>query len=295
MKFLRIKPLPILLLLISFFTACEKEYSFEGGAPVSVGTNSGTASFTFTNTNGNCTNAIINGTYTQNTPLNSSNTVVISVNVITAGSYTISTATINGITFSATGNFVNTGSQTINLIGSGTPSNAGASTYIAGASGCSFSILTTAASGGGTGGGGGGSTTSFLTCKIDGISKTFNTDLTAVNSGLGLTITGDLDNTATSPSLIVGAINATGSIVTGTYGPLSLTNLTKTASGNYDDGVATTSWAIAPLSTSNPFTVIITSISATSVEGTFSGNLFSDNGLGSNAKTFTEGSFKVNF
>jgi hypothetical protein len=296
MKFLRIKPLAILLLLITFFTACEKEYSYEGGAPVSVGTNTGTASFTFTNTNGNCTNAVINGTYTQNTPLNSSNSVVISVNVTTAGTYTINTATINGITFSATGNFANTGSQTIRLIGSGIPSGAGANTFIAGATGCSFSILTTAASGGGTGGGGGTNPTTFITCKIDGVSKAFNTNITGTNAAIiGLNISGDIDATSSPASISISALNTAGSVAPGTYGPISLSNIIRIGGGTFDDGVTATGWSEPLIAGANPFTVVISSLSATSVEGTFSGNLYSEDGLGTNVKTVTEGAFKVNF
>lgn len=70
----------------------------------------------------NCTNAGPQGTYTQGTSLNSSNTYTIDVNITQAGPYTILATTGNGYSFSKSGTFTSTGTQTVVLEGQGTPS-----------------------------------------------------------------------------------------------------------------------------------------------------------------------------
>lgn len=74
---------------------------------------------------GNCTGAVVNGTYTTGTALTAQNNVVLNVNVTAPGQYNISTTTVNGISFSASGTFNITGQQQINLLGTGTPLAAG--------------------------------------------------------------------------------------------------------------------------------------------------------------------------
>jgi hypothetical protein len=98
----------------------------------------------------NCTGAVANGTYNAGTALTAANTVTLNVVVATPGSYSITTGTQNGISFSATGTFVAPGAQTVTLVGTGTPTAAGASNYSAagGTAACTFSV---------TAGGGGGS------------------------------------------------------------------------------------------------------------------------------------------
>jgi hypothetical protein len=80
------------------------------------------AVYTLEITAGNCTGAVINGSYAKTIPLNFTNTVIIKVNVTAVGSYTI-TATANGMTFSASSTFTVTGVQNVTLLGSGTPVN----------------------------------------------------------------------------------------------------------------------------------------------------------------------------
>jgi hypothetical protein len=83
------------------------------------------ATFALSGSPGNCTAAVINGTYTAGTALTASNTAVINVNVTSPGIYTIATTTVNGISFSASGTFNITGPQQVTLIGTGTPAMAG--------------------------------------------------------------------------------------------------------------------------------------------------------------------------
>lgn len=109
----------------------------------------GPAVFTLAGAPGNCTTPTINGNYILNTPLNSSNTVVLNVTVTTAGTYNLTTTAVNGMTFSGTGTLA-AGPQTITLTGTGTPTTAGANSIAvtAGGSTCNFTInVTSGASG----------------------------------------------------------------------------------------------------------------------------------------------------
>jgi len=67
----------------------------------------------------------VSGNYVTNTPLSSSNTVLMSVFVTAKGYFTIATATVNGMTFAYSGEFTILGAQKIILQGSGTPAAKG--------------------------------------------------------------------------------------------------------------------------------------------------------------------------
>jgi hypothetical protein len=125
----------IALLLALFFSSCEKDYSFEGG-----GVPIGVASYTFNGGSNTCTGAVINGTFTQGTPVSSANTVTLNINVDSTGTYSISTPSVDGIIFRTAGIFTATGSQTVILTASGTPAAAGDFNFTAGTAGCSFSV-----------------------------------------------------------------------------------------------------------------------------------------------------------
>ncbi|HEV7781685.1 MAG TPA: hypothetical protein VGO58_10500 [Chitinophagaceae bacterium] len=74
-----------------------------------------------------CAGADVNGTYTENVPLDGTNTIVLDVlTVTTPGAYSI-TASINGMTFSGSGTLT-TAPATITLTGTGTPSATAAPT-----------------------------------------------------------------------------------------------------------------------------------------------------------------------
>lgn len=90
---------------------------------------------------GNCTGVIV-GTYTEGTPLNTSNSAIADVTVNQPGSYIIYTDTVNGVYFRATGNFTNLGPQTVDLFGFGTPLAPGSFTFQmrGGTSNCSFQL-----------------------------------------------------------------------------------------------------------------------------------------------------------
>ncbi len=106
------------------------------------GGSSGTAVYSFTGSPGGCTNAVIQGTYTENVALTGLNKVTISVNVTTIGTYSISTTTANGFAFTGLGNFTTTGPQTLDLSASGLPIAAGTFTFVLnnGSTTCSFNV-----------------------------------------------------------------------------------------------------------------------------------------------------------
>lgn len=137
---MKIKLLLFFLILTSFgiLPSCEKEYSSEND--YFPGTNSGVAIFTYSDSSGNCANAVINGTYKAGVATTESNTVNLKVSVSTIGTYAVSTETVNGIIFSGSGTFTSTGVQTIILFANGTPTIAGTYVYGLKSNGCFFSI-----------------------------------------------------------------------------------------------------------------------------------------------------------
>ena len=110
----------LLFVAISFFfVSCTKEYSVENATI--AGISGGTAVYTISGSDGNCTSPVINGTYTKDNAMQSDNTVLLEVNVTTPGTYVIVTNIANGVQFTAGGNFTVTGLQTIKLKANGIP------------------------------------------------------------------------------------------------------------------------------------------------------------------------------
>ena len=110
--------------------------------PAISGSTSPAAIYTLSGSASNCTNAVVQGSYTAGTALNATNTVNIEVNVTRIGTYVISTLQTNGMTFLANGRFNATGIQSIILRGSGTPSTPGATAIpvSAGGTSCAFTV-----------------------------------------------------------------------------------------------------------------------------------------------------------
>jgi hypothetical protein len=100
------------------------------------------ASFNLSGSPGNCTGALVNGTYIVGAVLGPLNGVLINVNVLSAGNYSIATTAVNGISFSSTGTFNITGLQQVILNGTGTPSAAGVFNYplTGGGNTCTFAV-----------------------------------------------------------------------------------------------------------------------------------------------------------
>ena len=267
-------------------TGCSFPVTFttSGGG----GSGSGTAVFTFNGAPGYCTTATVSGVYTAGTALGAGNTVVIAVNVTTAGSYTISTGAANGISFSGSG-VLALGAQTITLTGSGTPVAAGTNNFTPGTNGCAFPVTTVAGSGGGGG--------NFLKCTIGGVATQFNTNLTGTNNytppGAGTILLDGLVNSTGQDELQIGFVNISGAVTVGTYPNFTVTNFLKTILVIYTDNSGN-QWQTSG-SVNNTFTGTISSLSATSVQGTFSGTLYNNSGAGPGTKVITNGSFSVTF
>jgi hypothetical protein len=100
------------------------------------------AVYTLETTAGNCSGAVVGGSYATTNPLNFTNTVKISVNVTAIGTYNISTTTTNGMTFSGIGSFTTTGVQLVTLAGTGTPVTNGNTTIplTVGTTTCNFVV-----------------------------------------------------------------------------------------------------------------------------------------------------------
>ena len=274
---------------------CNFDITFEKAAPPAV--------FTFAGAPSACTLPVVNGTYTANTPVSTSNTVVVKVNVTTAGSYNIVTNIVNGLSFSASGVFTSMGTDIpVTLNAAGTPLAAGTTTLqFDAAATCSFDIPVKAAT----------VATGIFSCKIDGVATTFTEQAAAGNkdplAGTPyLALDGYKDSNHDQQLEIYVSKGDQTAVGTGTYDekhfvPTSATDLGYRIEIDLhliNPDLSTTIWNTAsnfpPLITNNPaFTVIVTSVTATRVKGTFSGKL-TNTLQGSTAfKTITEGVFDL--
>ncbi len=229
-----------------------------------------------------CVSATIAGVYTQGIDLNSTNTVSIPVNVTTAGSYTINTTSTNGCIFSGSGTLA-LGAQTIVLTGAGTPLSFGSVSFPVnfGTNSCSFSITFIP---------GTPPPSEYLRCKMDGVLKTFNAGIDGDNSPGLLPNSVAVSGNATSGSTeyLDITVNSITPITIGAYlHPFGV----KFSTSYYQDPSAS-GWQ--PADNSSPaFSVIVTSITATRITGTFSGQYKDQNGTGTNTKLITNGEFSV--
>lgn len=246
------------------------------------------AVFTLSGSPGACAPITVNGSYFAGTALNATNTAIVQVNVTTAGTYTLSTNTVNGITFSASGLFTATGLQNVTLTGSGTPATATATTLTpqAGTSSCTFPVNVTSG------------TPSVFQCKIDGVLNVFTDqaegsyfvpgDLMIYGGKLYASFPDemflDIDRSSVSTTVNTGTyVNTLAGSTAGGY----------ILSADYTDGTNAI-WSPASIfSTPDPFTITITTLTATRVVGTFSGTVRSSSGSGASTKTITEGVFNL--
>lgn len=254
---------------------------------------SGPSTYTFSGGSGNCTGAVLSGTYTASTSLTSANTATIQVNVTTPGAYSISTNTANGISFSASGTFTTTGLQNVILTGSGTPTAEGSNTFTLNSNGCSFSVTVAAAPAG----------AAIYKCKINGTLIDFSeqanatTKNTAVNPVTSLLNVIGVNTASTSQQFSINIMKANGSDITpGTYNEKGFTG---TSSGYYigviysKDVIELYQTISNAAGTTNPsFSIVVTSVTSTRAKGTFSGKLAATGG-GTATVTVTEGVFDV--
>lgn len=296
-----------LFVIIFFLFSCEKEYSSENNIGTSA--SSGTSSFTFVGANSTCISPVINSFYTVRTPTNINNTVQLNVKVSVKGTYAISTPTINGISFTANGTFNNLGIQPIVFKAKGTPVVRGKFPYSPGSNGCSFSITIND-----TGSSNPAqppppvssnpATDGILSCKIDGVVNSFNFNAVAKVSTQGfayLNIGGyqNAGNNTNIPQFqIYITKNDNTNITAGSYDEKSFLSATgynieidyQLVNANQSLTIFNTSSNILPPA-HPPFTIIITSITASRVKGTFSGQLSNTMQGITITKIITEGIF----
>ena len=140
-----------------------------------------------------------------------------------------------------------------------------------------------------------GSSPSTISADVNGTPETFNTNAAAVSLISGgfnnLTVSGFSGAASSSDEIdvTVGGANAIG---TGTFvfnptdGSDGAVMLLKLAGG--------ASFRVNPAA-SKPLSVTISSITASTVQGTFSGSLYSINGTDTTFKTVTNGQFSANY
>lgn len=264
---------------IGIASACKFSVVFTAAAAPAV--------FTLQGAPGACTGATVAGTFTAGTALTAANTVTVNANVSTIGSYSLTANTVNGMTFTATGVFTGTGNQPIVLRATGnTPVAAGSNSFTIGVTGCTFSVTVVAA----------GSSNIFQ-CKIDGVLNTFLDFAEGSYFVPGdLLISGDNQVLGTDFLLSINKSSSGGTVTAGTYLNTLAASLAGgyLINGNFGDA-ANVVWAPKGFlfGTPDPFTIIVTSITATRVIGTFSGTIRDNFGSGTNTKTVTEGVFNL--
>jgi hypothetical protein len=135
-----------------------------------------------------------------------------------------------------------------------------------------------------------------ITCTIDGTAMTFNNIViakdTAFMGAYLLTLSGTNGTGASAAGFSLG-VDGTSPVTTGTYkiGPTG--NSTDAPALGYSQGSSPV--YEEDISGTYESSVVITSLSKTNVQGTFSGTLTLLNGSGPATKTVTNGKFNVNF
>jgi len=257
------------------------------------------AVYTLSGAPGACTPMTVHGLYYTSTALNATNTVDVQVNVSSPGTYTLSTNTVNGIKFSATGIFTGIGLQTVTLLGSGTPGAAAGTTILTpqiGTSSCTFSVVIASAP------------TGIYNCKIDGVFTSFPDRAHAENMSFGTPtlyldgFTGVINPSGNGmPEFQIFIDKNDGSAITpGTYNGSSFLlpngyRIEIDYTLENPDGSVTiwnTSSTILPPA-NPPFTITVTSVTATRVTGTFSGTLTNTLQGSTLFKVVTEGVFDL--
>lgn len=249
---------------------------------------------------GECTPVTPAGTYTQGVALGASNTITIQANVTSTGPYSIATNTVNGVTFTSSGTFTTTGIQSIVLNGSGLPTNSGVQNFSVsfGTSTCDFPVTFLAG------------VPAVYSCKIDGVLTNFTDQAEAevIDDFTGdpyLYLNGYMPgstNTVAIPQFQIFITKNDASAVTaGTYDEKHLAVFPGGYRIEIDYKLENPDQSVTIWNTSSnllpppnpPFTIIVTSISATRVKGTFSGTL-TNTLQGSTAfKVITEGVFDL--
>lgn len=265
------------------------------------------AVFTLVGAPGNCTGAVVSGTYSTAAALTATgNTVTINVNVSTIGTYNVTT-TFQGMTFKKTGVFITPGANTITLEGSGTPTTAGANIvpFTVGTTTCNFTVNVLAPVTGTLGGGPGActpavvngtygqgiATTAANTVDIQITTSTVGSYSVSTNTVAGFSFSGFGTTTGAAQTITLtangGAPSATGpQTFTVTFGTSTCTFVvnvqgpavfTKNCAGAIVNGTYTKD---IPLTAANTITlpVTVTSAGPYSISASVGGMSFTSSG-----------------
>jgi hypothetical protein len=218
----------------------------------------GPAAFTI-----NCGTAVANGDYYRGIALGASNTITLPVTVTTIGSYSISAPAVNGVSFSKTGTFTATGAQNVTLDGTGTSTAGGDVVYTTtntnSATNCSFTV-----------------TYDFVDLTLAGTPMQMNFYDTAqyyTNASLpGYTILEayGASNLNHDDEIYLDIARTTAPpFATGTY---SASGTGYLLAADYIDA-AGNDYTVYPGGPAGPFTITLTTSSATRIIGTYTGTL----------------------
>ena len=272
------KLFPLTVIFMVFFHSCQKTKD----DPAIV-----LAEYTL-GAGGNCTGTIASGRFVADTALTGLNTVTVTVDVTIAGAYWITTNTVNGFSFSSIGTFTATGPQTAVLTGTGTPVATDTAHFILTAKNglggsCSFPVVTVQ----------GIQPHYYITCFLNSTYRNFSDSAGATNSNIpgssgapGLSVRG-LDTVINAKSKIDFGVSNTGRISPGTYSDTTSAQ----AFFNYLDDTGET-WSVHT-SGQPSFKIVVMAEDARSVQGTFSGTIKNQQGLGTDSITVTNGVFSV--
>lgn len=152
----------------------------------------------------------------------------------------------------------------------------------------------------GTGGNNGGGPPSvfYVRAKVDGVSKTWNVDPIAVKAQAGGSTTITIAGRAAVGSQEMINFSVSNSPSGNTIGPATYAEADGSGfltSALYKVSQSASYAAGFQVSPSNPFTITFTELSTTEAKGTFSGDVYENNGLGPAKKTLTVGEFNVRF
>ena len=114
----------LLFIAVIFFIACQKELNFDA-----IPATNGQAVGSLKSTAGTCLPSTVNGSFTKDSVLKSSNFIQVNADITTTGTYIIKSDTIAGFYFNGSGTITNTGNNIINLAGNGTPTATGIKTF----------------------------------------------------------------------------------------------------------------------------------------------------------------------
>ncbi|MDQ2862041.1 MAG: hypothetical protein M3R50_00070 [Bacteroidota bacterium] len=239
-------------------------------------------------TGGECTGAIAAGRFVADTALTAANTITITVDVTVAGPYWIITNTANGISFSEAGTFTSIGQQTAVLTGTGTPTRTGTANFIitpisGPGDSCTFSITAVK----------GIPPSYYVTCLFNGVYRNFSDSAGGSNSNIpgtsglsGLDVSG-IDTVVNSKEKIDFGVSSPGGVGTGNYADTSSAR----AYFSYLDNAGQT-W-LESASGQPSLIIAVTNVSAGIAQGTFSGTIRNQEGLGADSIAITNGLFSV--